>query len=127
LDLILKVAPYGQETSCEFGVRLRNQRLVGQKILLGLEFTPSSFQEISDKISLVFGNSQRWLKFQRSREHRIGIYRSIVFLLWLGLKGLVEQLAHQKNHFLTRFRFPEWYARLSRRAPVPASPLLQPV
>jgi cellulose synthase (UDP-forming) len=127
LDLILKVAPYDQETSCDLGVRLRNQRLIGQKILLGLEFTPSSFQEISDKISLVFGSSQRWLKFQRSREHRIGIYRSIVFLLWLGLKGLLEQLAHQKNRFLTRFHFAEWYSRVARRSPVPASPLLQQV
>ena len=125
-ETILKVTPYGQ-IPYEFNVRIRNQRLVGQKILLGLEFTNSSLQQVSDKICLVFGNSERWLKFQRSREKSIGIYRSIVFLLWLGLKGLLEQFAHQKNHFLTRFHFAEWYARVARRAPVPASPLLQPV
>ena len=111
VEMILKVAPYGQEKAYEFNVRIRNQRLVGQKLLLGLEFTPTSFQEISDKISLVFGNSERWLKFQRSREHRLGIYRSIVFLLWLGLKGLLEQLAHQKNHFLSHFRSKTFHIR----------------
>ncbi len=124
-ETILKVASHGQEEPYEFSVRIRNQRRVGQKTLLGLEFTSASLQEVSDKISLVFGNSERWLKFKRSREHRIGIFRSIVFLLWLGLKGLLEQLAHQKTHFLTRFRLRAAQARVDRGIAAAASPVLQ--
>jgi len=115
-ETTLKIAPYDREMPYEFTVRIRNQRRLGQKVLVGLEFTHASLQEISDKISFVFGNSERWLKFQRSREHRIGIYRSIVFLLWLGLKGLLEQLAHQTNFFLSHFHFAKWSARVARRA-----------
>ncbi len=119
-ETTLKVAPLGQERPFEFSVRIRNQRLVGQKVLVGLEFTHASLQETSDKISLVFGNSERWFKFQRSREHRIGIYRSVVFLLWLGLKGLLEQLAHQKNHFLSHFRSKTFHIRTGLGTPPPA-------
>jgi cellulose synthase (UDP-forming) len=124
-ETVLKVAPHGPETPYEFSVRVRNQRQVGHNILLGLEFNHSSLQEASDKISLVFGQSERWLKFQRSREHRIGIYHSIVFLLWLGLKGLLEQLAHQKTHLLSRFRIRAGLARASRGVAIQASPTLE--
>ena len=118
---VLEVAPDGIGKAYALRVQIRNLRRVGGRLLIGLKFTPATFEETAEKISLVFGYSSRWVHFQRGREHRIGVYRSIVFLLWLGIKGLLEQLAHQKSHLLSRIRSRTFRVRTARGTPPPMS------
>jgi cellulose synthase (UDP-forming) len=68
-----------------FNCVLRNIRPGKDCFYIGLEFAHQSHDELSAKVVLVFGDSDRWLKFQESRASRRGIKRNLWFLVQLGL------------------------------------------
>jgi cellulose synthase (UDP-forming) len=108
------------QTEHDFHVVVRNQRMQGDKLFVGLEFIHTSIAEVADKIKLVLGDSDRWIGFQRGREQRIGVWRSLFFLIKLGFVFL--------KHHLHFFR-DQYRQKLTRRplSPAEAASLKMPI
>lgn len=73
---------------------VRNSRLQGGSLLLGVQFQHQDLAEMKRKISLVMGSSQRWVDFQVGRERRLGVMRSAFFLMNCGIRFSIEHFAH---------------------------------
>ncbi len=83
-----------------FAVALRNAA-PGQKRTLevGVEFVHSTLEERTEKVVFMYGDSNRWRQFLRRREKPIGIRRSALFLLQLGV-------THSMHHGVALLRIP---------------------
>ena len=73
---------------------VRNGRLQGGLLLMGVQFQHQDLPEMKRKIRLVMGSSQRWVDFQMSRERRLGVVRSAFFLMNCGIRFTIEHFAH---------------------------------
>lgn len=73
---------------------VRNARREPGALFVGGQFEHTSIEEMKLKILLVNGNSQRWADFQKSRERRIGVVRSALFLLTLGVRFSLQHFGH---------------------------------
>jgi hypothetical protein len=62
-----------------------------------VEFAHRSSEEVSHKVALVAGSSDRWVEFQRRRERRLGIWRTVTFLFRLGFR-------YSRSHLNARLR-----------------------
>lgn len=69
-----------------FPVVLRNLRSRPGTLFAGVQFQPENLEQRRGIVELVNGSSMRWMEFQMSRESRIGVLGSFVFLLGSGLK-----------------------------------------
>jgi cellulose synthase (UDP-forming) len=113
---MMEVHSWDGERNYEFQVLVRNHRIIGNHSVVGLEFAHRSLQETAEKMTLVFGQSQRWLAFQQQRDGGIGIFRSFFFLLRLGFQGLLHHLLYHASNVLRRFRFKAKHVPLKRSA-----------
>ncbi len=99
-EAILSVDNPQTKSRHDFHVVVRNHRPQGNEIFVGLEFVHTSIEEIADKIKLVLGSSDRWIHFQQRRERRIGVWRSLLFLVKLGFVFL----QHHVHFFRDQYR-----------------------
>ena len=73
-------------------VMIRSSRATGNgRMAVGLEFSPESQSEKLETVSLVFGDSERWVRFIQTRsnkrqDQRQGILKSFLIMLMLGMK-----------------------------------------
>ncbi|MDP2707243.1 MAG: glycosyltransferase family 2 protein, partial [Burkholderiales bacterium] len=73
-------------------VIIRSARATGSgRAAVGLEFSPESQNEKLETVSLVFGDSERWVRFIQTRsnkrqDQRQGILKSFLIMLMLGIK-----------------------------------------
>jgi len=67
----------------------------GEPAIVGLEFQHQSQEETAAKIAFVYGDSERWVKFQEDRAREVGMGTGIVFLAWTGGKRAVQHLWFQ--------------------------------
>ena len=68
-------------------VIIRSSRATGNgRMAVGLEFSAESQSEKLEKVALVHGDSERWVRFMRTRNTRQGIVRSFLLMLTLGIK-----------------------------------------
>ncbi len=73
-------------------VIIRSARATGNgRMAVGLEFSPESQSEKLETVSLVFGDSERWVRFIQTRsnkrqDQRQGILKSFLIMLMLGIK-----------------------------------------
>jgi cellulose synthase (UDP-forming) len=83
-----------------FNIRLRTIRTVGEtgEAIIGGEFAHLDLDEVRAKISLVIGNKQRWIDFQKTRESQLGVFGAFVSLTWLGIKNSLFHLSHLVSH-----------------------------
>jgi cellulose synthase (UDP-forming) len=84
----------------EFHVIVRSQRPLQGCAFVGVEFAHRTTEEAARKVALVAGSSERWVEFQRQRERRLGIWRSLRFLLRTGFR-------YSRFHARARLR-QEW-------------------
>ena len=75
-------------------VVIRNARREPGTLFVGGQFEHTSLEEMKLKVLLVNGNSQRWVDFQTSRERRIGVVRSAIFLLTIGIRYSLQHFGH---------------------------------
>lgn len=73
---------------------VRNARREPGALFVGGQFEHVSLEEMKLKVNLVNGNSQRWVDFQTTRERRIGVVRSALFLLTLGMRYSLQHFGH---------------------------------
>lgn len=73
---------------------IRNARREIGALFVGLLFEHQSLEEMKLKVALVNGSSQRWMDFQASRERRIGVVGSAIFLLALGIRSSIQHFGH---------------------------------
>lgn len=73
---------------------VRNARREPGALFVGTQFHHSSLEELRLKVAFVNGSSERWIDFQTSREHRIGVVRSAIFLLTLGIRFSIQHFGH---------------------------------
>jgi len=73
---------------------VRNARREPGALFVGGQFRHTSLEEMKRKVLLVNGSSQRWVDFQTTRERRIGVLRSAVFLLTLGIRYSLQHFGH---------------------------------
>lgn len=73
---------------------IRNARREPGALFVGGQFEHKSLEEMKLKVMLVNGNSQRWVDFQTTRERRIGVVRSALFLLTLGMRYSLQHFGH---------------------------------
>jgi len=76
-----------------FHVRVCNIRSQGATMKVGLQFRHKSMDEMRRKIGWVNGSSGRWTEFQNSRERRLGVTRSAIFLARLGIHYSIQHFA----------------------------------
>lgn len=93
-EIVLNSKGDQQDRVYQLHSQVRNFRETGDGILLGVQFTPSSDQELADQVVLVNGSSRRWRRFQYSREVQRGIISSFFFVLFYGIKFSLEHLGH---------------------------------
>ncbi len=73
-------------------IMVRSARATGNaRLAVGLEFAPESQNEKLETVALVFGDSERWIRFIRTRsnkrqDQRQGIVKSFLMMLTLGIK-----------------------------------------
>jgi len=96
LDAPIELTAKNPETgeAVHFNIIPRNCRRSGDLLLVGSEFDHQSLEETRQKITFVNGSSRRWIGFQMSRESRIGVMRSLLFLFTAGLRHALSHLAH---------------------------------
>jgi bifunctional ADP-heptose synthase (sugar kinase/adenylyltransferase) len=75
-------------------VVIQNARREPGTLFVGGQFEHVSLEEMRLKVSLVNGSSRRWVDFQTSREHRIGVVRSALFLLTIGIRFSIQHFGH---------------------------------
>lgn len=73
---------------------LRNARREIGALHVGAQFAHRTLDEMKLKVALVNGSSQRWMDFQTSRERRLGVVRSGLFLLGLGIRYSLQHFGH---------------------------------
>jgi len=73
---------------------IRNARREPGALFVGTQFEHESLEEMKLKVRLVNGSSQRWVDFQTTRERRIGVSRSALFLLVLGIRHSLQHFGH---------------------------------
>ena len=73
---------------------IRNARREPGALFVGGQFEHTSLEEMKLKVLLVNGNSQRWVDFQTTRERRIGVLRSALFLLTIGIRYSLQHFGH---------------------------------
>ncbi len=73
---------------------VRNSRREIGALFVGCSFEHRSLEEMRLKVELVNGNSQRWIDFQTSRERRVGVIRSAIFLLTIGIRYSLQHFGH---------------------------------
>ena len=73
---------------------IRNARRDIGELFVGGQFDHRSLEEMKLKVALVNGSSQRWVDFQTSREHRVGVIRSGIYLLTLGIRYSLQHFGH---------------------------------
>ncbi|MFZ4776895.1 MAG: UDP-forming cellulose synthase catalytic subunit [Terrimicrobiaceae bacterium] len=73
---------------------VRNARREPGALFVGGQFRHTSLEEMRRKVLLVSGSSQRWVDFQTTRERRIGVLRSALFLLTLGIRYSLQHFGH---------------------------------
>ncbi|SAK98955.1 cellulose synthase [Caballeronia pedi] len=69
---------------------------------VGVEFSDRSVEGLSDRVSLVYGDSGRWRSFRDRRNKRIGIRRGLGLVVRLGT---VHALAHYRTFFTALLRY----------------------
>jgi len=69
---------------------------------VGVEFSDRSVEGLSDRVSLVYGDSGRWRSFRDQRNKRIGIRRGLGLVVRLGT---VRALAHYRTFFTALLRY----------------------
>jgi cellulose synthase (UDP-forming) len=69
---------------------------------VGVEFSDRSVEGLSDRVSLVYGDSGRWRSFRDQRNKRIGIRRGLGLVVRLGT---VHALAHYRTFFTALLRY----------------------
>ena len=68
-------------------VLVRSSRATGgDRVAVGVEFAPEAQSEKLETVALVHGDSDRWLRFMRSRNLRQGIVKSFFMMMMLGVK-----------------------------------------
>src|SRR5262249_50087296 len=67
-------------------------------VILGSEFRWRSPAEVGETVSMVYGDSERWIEFLAKRERDIGVARGIAFIVSLALR-------HFGSHVLSMIRF----------------------
>ena len=92
LELTIPGNPKFAETPIHIVVR--NARREPGILFVGGQFEHTSLEEMKLKVFLVNGNSQRWVDFQTTRERRIGVVRSAIFLLTLGVRYSLQHFGH---------------------------------
>ncbi len=92
LELTIPEDPRSLETPIHLVVR--NARREPGVLFVGGQFEHTSLEEMKFKVLLVNGSSRRWVEFQSSRERRIGVVRSALFLLTLGLRYSLQHFGH---------------------------------
>jgi len=92
LEMTIPDDPQFQEAT--FHIAIRNARREPGALFVGGQFEHASLEEMKLKVLLVNGNSQRWTDFQNSRERRIGVIRSGLFLLALGVRFSIQHFGH---------------------------------
>jgi len=92
LELTIPEDPRSLENPIHLVVR--NARREPGVLFVGGQFEHTSLEEMKFKVLLVNGSSQRWVEFQSSRERRIGVVRSALFLLTLGLRYSLQHFGH---------------------------------
>ena len=73
---------------------VKNARREPGALFVGGQFRHTSLEEMKRKVLLVNGSSQRWVDFQTTRERRIGVLRSALFLLTLGVRYSLQHFGH---------------------------------
>jgi len=73
---------------------VRNARREPGALFVGGQYEHASLEEMRLKVQLVNGSSQRWVDFQTTRERRIGVLRSALFLLTLGIRYSLQHFGH---------------------------------
>jgi hypothetical protein len=96
-EAVLEVRLGSSEPVHQFHAIVRSQRPLAQRTLIGVEFAHRSSEEVSRKVALVAGSSDRWVEFQRRRERRLGIGRTVAFLFRLGFR-------YSRSHMNARLR-----------------------
>lgn len=75
-------------------VVIQNARREPGTLFVGGQFEHASLEEMRLKVALVNGSSRRWVDFQTSRERRIGVVRSALFLLTIGIRFSLQHFGH---------------------------------
>ncbi|MDX2081986.1 MAG: UDP-forming cellulose synthase catalytic subunit [Terrimicrobiaceae bacterium] len=73
---------------------IRNARREIGALFVGAQFAHRTLDEMKLKVALVNGSSQRWIDFQTTRERRLGVTRSAIFLLTLGIRYSLQHFGH---------------------------------
>lgn len=79
---------------CPLHITVRNARREPGALFVGGQFEHASLEEMRLKVLLVNGSSQRWVDFQTTRERRIGVVRSALFLLTIGVRYSLQHFGH---------------------------------
>ena len=86
--IVLRAHTQGsRRPACDLHGVLRSRRTLDDGgTFLGLRWEHRSPAEVSAKVALVAGHSERWVQFQKRREGRLGVRRSLLTLMGLGLR-----------------------------------------
>lgn len=94
LELELTLPDHPKFADTVFHIVIRNARREPGELFVGGQFEHTSVEETKLKVLLVNGSSQRWMDFQATRERRIGVIRSALFLLTLGIRYSLQHFGH---------------------------------
>jgi cellulose synthase (UDP-forming) len=97
-DVRVRVANRALGRQSEIGMRVRHVDRTRDGVTLGSEFRWQSPAEVGETVSLVYGDSERWIEFLSKRERDIGVARGIAFIVSLAVR-------HFTSHVISMARF----------------------
>jgi cellulose synthase (UDP-forming) len=91
---VLEIQRQIPDPPLHLNVEIRNRRSRPDRLFVGVQFKPQDLEERKEIIGMVNGNSERWTSFQMSRENRIGVFGSFLFLLSYAIKHATAHIGH---------------------------------
>ncbi|NOX42296.1 MAG: UDP-forming cellulose synthase catalytic subunit [Gammaproteobacteria bacterium] len=99
-DAQLNIYDPALKRSCAFKIKTQSTwpytKNDTQQVSLSVYFSEINQQKRGELVSLLFGDSERWVQYQEKREIRVGVTRGIWFLTH---KGFVHTIEHMKFIF----------------------------
>ena len=91
-DLRVRVVNRALGRPTEIGVRIRHADRERGETILGSEFRWQTPKEVGETVSLVYGDSERWIEFLSKRERDIGVARGFAFIVALAVRHFTSHV-----------------------------------
>jgi len=97
-DVRVRVPNRALGRQSDVGMRVRHLDRTNKEVTLGAEFRWESPAAVGETVSLVYGDSERWIEFLSTRERDIGVARGLAFIVALAVR-------HFTTHVVSMVRF----------------------